>query len=150
MIPNEWIRACNGATACAEVRWVKAEASTTNGECVQVHPCGDVVWVRDSKLGDASPRLEFQADVWREWLAVVKARTLASYRGPVRLLKFRERSFVMENVDQAGVSLAFTLGEVGAFLSGVRAGEFDVATLAGPDGDAPGGRPESGVHEGMR
>ncbi|WP_246365742.1 DUF397 domain-containing protein [Kibdelosporangium persicum] len=39
--------------------WQKAAASQPNDDCVQFAKVGDVIGVRDSKLGAASPILQF-------------------------------------------------------------------------------------------
>lgn len=49
--------------------WVKSSKSSTNGSCVEISRDGSNVKVRDSKLGDKSPTLTFNA---REWDAFVE------------------------------------------------------------------------------
>ena len=58
--------ACSDA-ACVEVGFTSASACA-NGSCVEVGAAGDRVLLRDSKLGDASPILEFTPEAWAEFL----------------------------------------------------------------------------------
>lgn len=54
-------------------RWRKASASASNGSCVELADLGDgVVGVRDSKLGNDSPVLQFSRSEVAAWLAGVK------------------------------------------------------------------------------
>lgn len=67
--------------------WRKSTYSASNGQCVEVafkrsSSCessgcvevavGDEVWVRDSKLGDASPVLNFTRAEWDAFTAGVR------------------------------------------------------------------------------
>jgi hypothetical protein len=57
---------------CVEARWVKAASSNVNG-CVEVCIDGEgTVQIRDSKLGDASPILQFTPQEWACFLDGVK------------------------------------------------------------------------------
>lgn len=63
---------------CAEIdTWRKSSASINDAgagsECVEVGQGGVVVGVRDSKLGDASPVLEFGGVSWGRFLTGVRA-----------------------------------------------------------------------------
>lgn len=81
--------ACNGN--CLTARWHKARASVNNGACLQARVIlhwltfwrrPRVVQVRDSKLGEASPILEFSPGAWMEFIEGVKAdRELAQVLG---------------------------------------------------------------------
>jgi hypothetical protein len=64
----------NGASACVEVgRWVTSSYSQGNGNCVAAMGLEDGgVAVRDTKLGEASPVLRFNADEWAAFLAGVR------------------------------------------------------------------------------
>lgn len=52
--------------------WVKSSRSSGNGQCVAWARVGDTVGVRDTKLGDGSPVLEFTLGEWRAFLGGVK------------------------------------------------------------------------------
>jgi hypothetical protein len=43
------------------------------GNCVQTANGHDAVMVRDSKLGDRSPVMTFEAKAWRTFIGTVKA-----------------------------------------------------------------------------
>lgn len=114
---------------CVEVgRWVKSEASGPSGECVEAGRCGcpdGQVLVRDSKLGDDSPVLEFTTADWAEFLDSVKRGFLpwcVDINGPDVLM-----TGPGDPADPGGRSglLRFTHGEWDAFEAGAMAGEFD-------------------------
>ena len=53
-----------------ELMWFKSSYSSTGGgECLEVAVCPHTVHVRDSKLGDRSPRFAVPADTWSAFLA---------------------------------------------------------------------------------
>ena len=58
------------------MHWRKSSYSFANGNCVEVGQDGPVVGVRDTRLGDASPVLVFDAGAWRRFTA-----TLTGLRG---------------------------------------------------------------------
>lgn len=74
----------SGADGCVQVRkvgamlnlnegpldeqWRKATRSNNNGACAQVRKIDDVIQVRDSKLGEASPILGFNEVEWAAFL----------------------------------------------------------------------------------
>jgi len=61
------------AGACLEANgpWTKSTYSSESFNCVQARQDGTVL-VRDSKLGDRSPVLEFEAGVWVEFVDWLK------------------------------------------------------------------------------
>ena len=61
-------------TTTPSPRWRKASFSGPQGTCVELADLGpDVVGVRDSKHGDASPVLSFSRDEVSAFIAGVKA-----------------------------------------------------------------------------
>lgn len=59
--------------ACAEVASWRASSRCSNGTCVEVGSGPAVVGVRDTKLRDTSPVLEFGSEAWRRFTARLKA-----------------------------------------------------------------------------
>jgi hypothetical protein len=57
-------------------RWVKSSRSTGGNGCVEGRLVDVGVAVRDSKLGEASPVLEFSSTAWAALIAQVKADRL--------------------------------------------------------------------------
>lgn len=58
---------------CVEAAWRKSSYSRDSDACVETAPGPDVVYLRDSKLGDASPILSISLPYWRSLLAAVRA-----------------------------------------------------------------------------
>jgi hypothetical protein len=52
--------------------WVKSTRSSGNGQCCEIAKAGDVVGVRDSKLGEDSPILVFTKGEWDAFIAGAK------------------------------------------------------------------------------
>jgi len=93
MLAPEWRKATysNSFSNCLEARWRKSSRSACNGNCLEAafrkstysgsgHTnCAEaalrdgIVLVRDSKLGDGSPVLEFSPAAWAAFLAAVRA-----------------------------------------------------------------------------
>jgi hypothetical protein len=122
-----WARssACHQGS-CVEVGWTSSSLCA-GGDCVQVRHDDDVVYVRDSKLGDDSPVQEWPLTYW-EFLCDAIVADLPRFSG------FRKLD------DDGGVELRwahihpapliFDAGEWKAFVYGVRAGEFDREKLS--------------------
>lgn len=53
--------------------WRKSSFSSADSNCVELADTGDVIGVRDSKLGDDSPVLEFTRAELRTFIQGVKA-----------------------------------------------------------------------------
>ncbi len=86
MLTNRWKKSNHSNSTpdgnCVEARqvhlaaqggWRKSSRSNTSptGNCVEVKSGTEVVQVRDSKLGDASPILDASPADWRSFLAAV-------------------------------------------------------------------------------
>lgn len=56
-----------------DARWRKSTRSGSSGSCVEVRLINGTVQVRDTKLGEASPVLPFDAGQWATLLAGVRA-----------------------------------------------------------------------------
>jgi hypothetical protein len=57
---------------CVELAWRKSSHSGRESNCVELAHAGRTVGMRDSKLGDASPILEFPAAELAAFLTAVK------------------------------------------------------------------------------
>jgi hypothetical protein len=69
----------SGDSSCVEV-FRKSTFSGTGGSCVDVARTeGSGARVRDTKLGDASPVLEFTEDEWAAFVRGVKAGEFGDY-----------------------------------------------------------------------
>jgi Domain of unknown function (DUF397) len=92
---------------CAEVHWTE-----TRGTWWQraIYGAGQVVELRDTKLGVKSPVVRFTPREWRKFLTAVPRWPIAA-----------DRRFRVED-------LAFTVAEWRAFRLAAAAGEFDVPT----------------------
>ncbi|MEU8151732.1 DUF397 domain-containing protein [Nonomuraea sp. NPDC048901] len=114
MIPSEWRTAsdCNGASSCVEVASVAGS-----------------VLVRDSKLGDASPILRVPVPSWWSFLAAVKTGQTLTYGGVLWVADV-DAGWLVWLRDEPDVTLWFDRAEVAAFVAGVRAGQFEVVSLA--------------------
>jgi hypothetical protein len=56
-------------------RWIKSSRSEQSGNCVELAAINDVIFVRDSKLGDASPILSFVPDRLTALLDAIRDNT---------------------------------------------------------------------------
>jgi uncharacterized protein DUF397 len=68
----------NGTGNCVEVGWQKSSYSGQAGSCVEVGQVADLVGMRDSKLGDASPVLTVSPSRWADFVAAIKDGDLGS------------------------------------------------------------------------
>jgi hypothetical protein len=75
MPSKQWAKSTYSSltNTCLEARWAKSTYSTRSTTCVEARTNDGVVQVRDSKLGDTSPILEFPLESWREFLDGVAA-----------------------------------------------------------------------------
>ncbi len=58
--------------SCLEAKWTKS-SYCHDGSCLEARCDHEIVSVRDNKLGDGSPILNFDKDAWRRFVAGVKA-----------------------------------------------------------------------------
>jgi hypothetical protein len=121
-----WTRssACHQGS-CVEVGWTSSSLCA-GGDCVQVRHDDDVVYVRDSKLGDDSPVQEWPLTYW-EFLCDAIVADLPRFSG-FRKLDDGGVELRWEHIHPA--PLIFDDGEWKAFVLGVRAGEFDPEKLS--------------------
>jgi len=117
-----------------ELAWMTS-SRCNNGSCVQVACCEGEVWVRDSKLGDASPVLRVPVPSWWSFLAAVKTGQVLTYRGVLWVADV-DAGWLMWLRDEPDVTLSFDRAEVAAFVAGVRAGEFDLEALKASSSDS--------------
>ncbi|KAA5829259.1 DUF397 domain-containing protein [Saccharopolyspora hirsuta] len=69
----------NGAQNCVEVGWRKSSRSNSQGGmCVEVGRGEEVVGMRDSKLGEASPVLAVSRARWADFVSAVKGGAFGS------------------------------------------------------------------------
>lgn len=128
MIDVNWTRSssCVGGD-CVEVQFVRSSACGA-GSCVEVARVDDRVLVRDSKLGADSPVISLSSEQWVMALTRVESdsRPLGTFR------TYQEGTFDPVGMDWAweGVTLSFTDEEWGAFVDGVKKGEFDLPKLS--------------------
>jgi hypothetical protein len=113
---------CDTANSCVEVGWTTSSRCSV-GDCVQVRHEQDVVYVRDSKLGDDSPIQRWELGEWRDLLRLIKWEWTPE--GVVRLADGCVE-FGLDRHDK----LTFDDGEWGAFVKGVEGEEFEPETLS--------------------
>jgi hypothetical protein len=133
-----WTRssACHQGS-CVEVGWTSSSLCA-GGDCVQVRHDDDVVYVRDSKLGDDSPVLRFAVESW--WVltdAIVTAKD-EDKDGRVwmhvrhRSVAYEPDGHVVLSTSVRSPRLRFTEDEWKAFVFGVQVKEFDPDRLLSP------------------
>jgi hypothetical protein len=118
----------SGANGCVQVR-----CSSTNN-CVDVSHQDGRILVRDSKLGDDSPVIEFAPESWRFFVASVKVwdRRGGIFSGGVSLSVWHwpDGEEAVCIVDHEVRHLHFDWDEWDAFVKGVEAGEFTPEVLS--------------------
>jgi hypothetical protein len=122
------------------IAWRKSSFSDTASSCVEVRRESDVVYVRDSKLGDHSPIQEWPVE---DWLFLTDA--IASKQPKFSGYRKLDDGGIRLGWARLGHSpLWFNAGEWLAFEYGVRAGELDPETLSSPVAASRGGEPAAG------
>jgi hypothetical protein len=121
--PRIWIKSSYSADTanCVEISWA-TPSRCSGGACVQVRHDSDVVYVRDSKLGDDSPVQRWELAEWRDLLRLIKWEWTPD--GVSRLADGCVE-FGLERHDK----LTFTGDEWKAFCKGVIAEEFEIDKL---------------------
>jgi len=135
MIKNRWVTARCDSGACVEVQWV---AACEGNPCVEVaiEPCNRVL-VRDSKLGDRSPVIEYSASWWQTRCAAMKAmvRVVARRTTPPSAQEVVAAAWLPSGVRRidnnyqwrkGDAVLTFTTEEWDTFVSSVCNGTFDI------------------------
>ncbi len=130
----KWVRACSSGS-CVEVGWVSACGS---GSCVEVSHLGDRVLVRDSKLGEESPVIEFTPAGWRSFSVVAeewnREETVLVSGGRLMNTRLIGSDLPVCLAAEPDViagwprHLHFSWEEWDSFVEGVRAGKFEVKT----------------------
>ena len=130
---NVWVKSCE-SSQCVKTMWVSACSTggcvkvawkCGGGECVAVGHLADRVLVRDGKLGEESPVLEFTPSGWRGFCAVAAEWDRSSvFVSGIKLGGSAEHVCLASTDDQ--VHLHFTWQEWDEFVEGVRAGKFDL------------------------
>jgi len=73
---EERVHKRNGSMSCM---WTKSSRSSVNGSCVEIQADGNGnIKVRDSKLGDESPVLVFNAQEWDAFVEGVRDGEMTS------------------------------------------------------------------------
>ena len=119
--------------------WQKSTFCNGPSSCVEVSSLDGCVLVRDSKLGNASPVLRVPVASWWSFLAAVKTGQVFTYGGVLWVADV-DAGWLVWVRHEPDVTLWFDRAEVAAFVAGVEAGEFSVASLVSgmhdSDGDA--------------
>lgn len=126
MIKNQWVTGRCSTGGCVEVQW---RTACVQVGCVQVghDELRDVVLVRDSKLGDQSPVIEYSPQWWQarcDGMRTMANRT-DSY-ADAWLPSGVHRVHDHYEWRKGGVTLTFTPDEWDAFTEGVNSGTFDL------------------------
>uniref|UniRef100_UPI003F490C2F DUF397 domain-containing protein n=1 Tax=Pseudonocardia sp. CA-138482 TaxID=3240023 RepID=UPI003F490C2F len=117
--------------AFTEADFRKASASRPDLECVAVARRGGWVEVRDDKTTFGSPadhRLVFTDTEFDAVLAGLRAGDTTGL--PLQITRRPDGTHTFRHATAPGPHLEFTAAEVTAFLTGVRAGEFDTIAYA--------------------
>lgn len=103
------------------VEWSRSRCSM--GSCVEVERQDEKVYLRDSKLGEESPVIEFTPACWSEFLDAVRRDAL-----PDDAIEMMDGGVWLPVPGPRfdGWHLKFDREEWDAFVKGVKAGEFDL------------------------
>jgi hypothetical protein len=104
-----------------DVGWGRS-SSCASGGCLEAIRDGDMVLVRDSKLGDDSPVQEWPVKEWAELLRVIRVD------GSQRAWRYTP-DFSGVVLTRGSVELTFTSDEWDDFVSGVLSGDFEPGAL---------------------
>ncbi|MGQ0841334.1 DUF397 domain-containing protein [Actinokineospora sp.] len=104
--------------------WRKSSYSTATGNCVEVAPDADSVFIRHSKH-PAAGTIAFWHPAWATFVRDARNGGLTSTNGVATITKIGTDTLVTSLTTT--VELRFDEGEWTAFLAGVADGEFDFA-----------------------
>lgn len=105
--------------------WAKSSYSGPNGNCVEARIDNGHVLVRDSKLGAASPVLNFSARDWELFTGEIRDGFACPAGGMIEIWVAKDGIQMLHRADTT-TRLCFTWDEWKAFLDGVEANEFDL------------------------
>jgi hypothetical protein len=108
--------------------WAKSSFSKDSSTCVEVRFSGGTVLVRDSKYAGnsaAQPILSVPAAAWSTFTDIVIGRPAAMVGELPAIDRAANGDVVLRGA--TGVSLTYKAAEWGAFVNGLRAGEFAAA-----------------------
>jgi len=117
--------------SCVEVAWTRSSYCSSGG-CVEVGGDDGRILLRNSKLGEDSPVIEFTPAAWTAFVTAAAAwdrRTPWAAAGVSVAVWWPRGSEVCLHDDDLN-HLHFTWDEWSAFAAGVVAGEFDPKALA--------------------
>jgi Domain of unknown function (DUF397) len=118
--------------AAAPSRWFKASVSSNAASCVETRFDGALVHIRDSKYrrnpaNDPArePIITITCDQWQRFLDEMTGRAGVAANGALTVVTTADGITTKLRATKTGLVLTFTAAEWNAFLSGVRAHEFD-------------------------
>jgi hypothetical protein len=128
MIENQWNKSTrsngNGGNNCVQAFWKKSSYSNPSGNCLEAKTEGDLVLVRDTKLGEQSPVFSVPEDDWQVFVAEIKGRVV--FPASRWIYTSDPGEGMRLHTAKSSDTLLFTVAEWDAFLDGARAGEFDL------------------------